>query len=72
MEENKLGGLMACPHERVVRLVVSDADHWLCTWCNEQFIPKSAVDYKLCHLTTELAKRLVDEQASGVWREEGV
>lgn len=63
----------SCRHDRVVRLQVPDrGDYWICTVCNARFIEKSVVDYKICHLTTELAKRLVDEQAAGVWGEESI
>jgi hypothetical protein len=61
---------VGCTHDRVVRLEVSGKDFWICNLCNEQFVSRQAVDYKLCHLTTELAKRIVDEQAEGMRGEE--
>jgi hypothetical protein len=57
----------SCLHDRVVRLQVPDqGDHWICTICSEQFVPKTAVDWKIAHLTTELGSRMMDEQATGM------
>lgn len=67
-----------CCHDRVVRLQVPDrGDHWICTVCSEQFVLKSAVDWKIAHLTRELGERLEkettwNEQAPGVWVKEEV
>jgi hypothetical protein len=56
----------SCSHERIVRLDVrhipdnpgftEDQVYWICTQCNSQFVEKSAVEYKLEHLQTELLK----------------
>lgn len=45
-----------CPHDRIVRLSVSGTDYWICNVCNEQFIQKSAVDYKLSSLGNEVLR----------------
>ncbi len=68
---------MNCAHDRVVRLEVAGEDHWICNWCNAEFVLKARVDYKIRHLTRELDRLVAEgtvryEQAAGVWREEGI
>jgi hypothetical protein len=65
--------MTVCCHNHIVRLELPGGDsHWICNWCNAEFVLKAAVDYKLAHLTNELGKRMIDESAAGVWREEGL
>jgi len=70
---------MTCPHDRVVRLRVPGTsgplDYWICNICNEQFIQKRQVDWKLQHLTSELVRLIpekLDEQAARMRAEKGV
>jgi len=60
-----------CECQNITRLDVPDKGAvWLCRWCGAQYVPKTAVDYKIAYLTCELGRRMVDEQGSGV-REQG-
>jgi len=69
-----------CPHDRVVRLPVPQStgecvDYWICTWCNEQFVQKRQVDWRLQHLTSELVRLIpekLDEQAARMRKQESI
>ena len=67
----------SCLHDRVVRLEVQGrGDYWICTVCNEQFIPKRTCDFKMAHLAGtvyKLTEKLKEyEQTTGVRRQEGL
>lgn len=69
----------SCLHDRVVRLEVpGHDDHWICTQCNAQFVPKKAVDYKIASLVasvyklTEEVGSLRHDQTERMRREEGI
>lgn len=66
-----------CTHDRVVRLPVQGCDYWICNLCNEQFVQKKQVDWRIKHLAAELQRAIAEgtvnyEQAAGMWREESV
>lgn len=46
----------ACSHNRVVRLEVDGVPHWICNLCNEQFLQKRQVDWRIESLSAEMSR----------------